>query len=82
MVTFKKLLEFNRSELDEIIKSKNLNNIKSFLEEWGLEIRDKKIYPKEIYNQIWKELYEYYDKFQLVKKILLNSAFFNLGAFN
>lgn len=73
-ITLNKLRTFEKSQLDKALKSKDKFMITSFLEEWGLCISNKKILPKPEYKKLWAEIYSYYDKKQLVKKILLNSA--------
>lgn len=74
-ITLNKLRSFEKKWLDKILETKDVFKIKEFLKEWGLEVKDKKIAPKEEYKNLWKDLYSYYDKKQLVKKINLNSAY-------
>lgn len=73
-ITLDDLKLFKKSELDNVLKTKDKNIILSFLNKFGLCIKDKKIYPMEEYKDIWLEIYKYFDKHQLVRKILLNSA--------
>jgi hypothetical protein len=73
-ITLNDLKLFKKSDLDSVLKEKDKNNIISFLNKFGLCIKDKKIYPKDEYKDIWNEAYKYFDKQQLIKKILLNSA--------
>lgn len=74
MLSLEKLKKFNKSDLDEIIKTKDKDKIQDFLTEWGLEQVDNKIMPNAENKLIWKNLYSHYDKRQLVTKISLNSA--------
>lgn len=75
MINFEKLRTFNINELKDLIKINDKHKLNIFLDSWGLQIKDKKIHPKEEYKNLWKELHRYYDKKQLVKKILLNSLY-------
>lgn len=43
--------------------------------EFGLEVRDGKLWVREQFVQEWKEAEEYWDKRQLVRKINLNSLY-------
>lgn len=81
-ITLSKLRRFEKQSLVEVLATKDKVAITEFLNEWGLTVTDKKIVPQEQYSRIWKELYGYYDKQQLVKKINLNSASTNPSAFN
>ena len=79
-ITLNKLRTFEKDTLDRVLKTKDKHKILQFLDEWGLIIENKKIYPKPEYKKVWEDAYSYYDKKQLVKKINLNSA--SIGAFN
>jgi len=74
-ITLNKLRTFDRSHLDKILKTKDKFRILKFLEEWGLCVTNKKIQPLDEYKQVWSDLYSYYDKLQLTRKIGLNSAY-------
>jgi DNA polymerase elongation subunit (family B) len=74
-ITFKDLLSFNRADLDQMISTQNVDMMRDYINTWGLEIIDKKLYPTKQYKKLWSDLFQYYDKQQLVKKILLNSAY-------
>ena len=80
-VTLGKLRTFEFNYLIKALETKDKFAIIKFLTEWGLEIKNKKIVPMEQYISIWKEIYQYWDKKQLVKKINLNSAL-TLSAFS
>lgn len=69
------LIEFKLSSVQEFISKKDRNGLHVYLKQFGLEIRDGKIVPKSEHMQEWKQLVEFYDKRQLVRKILLNSAY-------
>lgn len=73
-ITLNKLRTFENRFITKVLETKDKFIIQKFLEEWGLQIKDKKILPKPEYKKIWAELYDYWDKKQLVKKINLNSA--------
>jgi hypothetical protein len=60
------------------IKQKDTSSLVMLLKKYQLKIVDNKIVISD--DQI-KELYDYWDKRQLVRKILLNSALMR-GAFN
>lgn len=81
-ITLGKLRTFEYKWLTKILETKDKFAIKKFLDEWGLEVRDKKILPRHDCAKVWKDLYAYYDKLQLVKKINLNSALLENCAFN
>lgn len=72
-VTVDKIRAFKRSVLDDVIKTKDHNKILAAADEWGLEIRDGRLVPKQEYAKMWKEAQEFWDKKQLIKKINLNS---------
>jgi hypothetical protein len=73
-ITLNDLKLFKRTDLSEVLKTKDKNIILNFLNKFGLHIKNRKVLPKEEYKDIWAEVYKHYDKQQLVKKILLNSA--------
>ena len=75
-LTFEKLLTYKESLLSKVLATKDILLIKQFLDEWGLQIYDNKIRPMKEYIGLWNDLFSYFDKKQLVKKISLNSAFF------
>lgn len=60
------------NKLEELIKSRNSQEIASYIQEHGLIVDDNRI---KIDSDRGKELIEFYDKRQLVRKILLNSAY-------
>lgn len=60
------------NKLEELIKSRNSQEIASYIKEHGLIIDGNRV---KIDSNKGKELIEFYDKRQLVRKILLNSAY-------
>ena len=70
-ITLNKLRTFENKFINQIFKTKDKFIIQKFLDEWGLEIKDKKVIPKNEYKKLWSETYQYWDKKQLVKKINL-----------
>jgi DNA polymerase elongation subunit (family B) len=70
-----KLTEFKLTVLMDLISKNDRTGLHEYMNEFDLEIRDGKIVPKKESYQEWKLLSEYYDKRQLVRKILLNSAY-------
>lgn len=70
-----KLRTFNIGMLNEVLKSSDAEKIRSFLSEWGLTIINNKISPDEKYKPLWEIVHSNLDRRQLVRKILLNSAF-------
>lgn len=75
VITLQKLQSFNKSDLDQILESGSKEEIENFLFEWGLEIRNGQVKPKEEYSRVWMEVYGFYDKAQSVRKVGLNSAY-------
>ena len=71
MIDREKIQLFDKNILNEILGLKNPVLIKKHLDEYGLEIVDKKILPKEEYKDLYKDVQSYWDKKQLVKKINL-----------
>lgn len=69
------LQNFNLSVITEFIARKDKSGLEKYLHEYGLEIREGTILPKKEHDSDWETLHEYYDKRQLVRKILLNSAY-------
>lgn len=67
--------KFDFSYLDSLIESRNKEELQRYISEFGLEIRDKKIIPKVEHVDAWRLAADYWDKRQLVRKILLNSAY-------
>lgn len=70
-ITLNKLRTFEKKNLKKILETEDKFRILSFLNEWGLRVVNKKIIPKIEYKDLWEDLYSYYDKKQLVKKINL-----------
>ena len=79
MVTMKDLTNFRIDELKSVLSSGHKSEIINFLSKWGLTVKQGKICPSDESKTAWDDVYEYFDKKQLVRKISLNSAF--LGAF-
>ena len=75
MITLEFLRTFRQQNLTDILATKDVASIKTFLDDWGLCIKDKTVKPKPEYTDLWKDLFDYYDKKQLVTKISLNSAY-------
>lgn len=71
MIDRNKIQFFNKSVLNKILSLNDPVLIKEQLDEYGLEIVDKKILPKGEYKNLYKEAEQYWDKKQLVKKINL-----------
>lgn len=69
------LQEFNLSKVEEYIKNNDKNGLVEYISKFGLEIKNNKIQPSVSYIKQWNELHEFYDKRQLVKKIVLNSCY-------
>jgi hypothetical protein len=57
------------------LQSNDVSQIKNYLTRYGLEVRDDKIVPSNETRSLWKDYVDSIDKRQLVRKILLNSAF-------
>jgi DNA polymerase elongation subunit (family B) len=66
---------FDFKKLNELLDTGSKEEFNSFLTEWGLEVANGKVIPKDDWKKIWKDAEDYWDKNQLVKKILLNSAY-------
>ena len=79
MVTMKDLINFRIDDLKSVLSSGNKSEIINFLSKWGLTVKQGEICPSDESKTAWDDVYEYFDKKQLVRKISLNSAF--LGAF-
>ena len=73
------LMSFKIADLQQVLAAGVKEDILKFLTRWGLTIKTGKIVPAEDSKAAWGDVYEYFDKKQLVRKISLNSAF--LGAF-
>lgn len=69
------LHSFNLSKMQSYIDSRDSDGLKNYISEFGLEIRDGKILPTQHDLKQWKEYADFYDKRQLVRKILLNSTY-------
>ena len=78
-VTMSDLMSFKIADLQQVLAAGDKEDILKFLMRWGLVIKSGKIVPAEDSKAAWGDVYEYFDKKQLVRKISLNSAF--LGAF-
>jgi hypothetical protein len=78
-VTMADLMSFKMTDLQQVLAAGVKEDILKFLTCWGLTIKSGKIVPAEDSKAAWDDVYEYFDKKQLVRKISLNSAF--LGAF-
>ena len=78
-VTMADLMSFKMTDLQQVLAAGGKEDILKFLTRWGLAIKSGKIVPAEDSKAAWGDVYEYFDKKQLVRKISLNSAF--LGAF-
>ena len=74
-LTYNQVQEFKIKKLHELLATGKVELIKDFMFRWGLEVRDRKIYPKKEYIKYYKTAEEYWDKRQLVRKINLNSAY-------
>ena len=72
-------MSFKMADLQQVLAAGVKEDILKFLTRWGLAIKSGKIVPAEDAKAAWGDVYEYFDKKQLVRKISLNSAF--LGAF-
>ena len=72
-------MSFKMADLQQVLATGVKEDILQFLTRWGLTIKSGKIVPAEDSKAAWGDVYEYFDKKQLVRKISLNSAF--LGAF-
>ena len=64
-----KAQSLTRNQLDKILESKDPDKIRKDLSEFGLEIKNGKIFPKDEYKSLYVDARDYYDKQQLVKKI-------------
>ena len=78
-VTMADLMSFKMADLQQVLAAGVKEDILKFLTRWGLAIKSGKVVPAEDSKAAWGDVYEYFDKKQLVRKISLNSAF--LGAF-
>jgi hypothetical protein len=70
-----KIRNFRIQMLHDVLNTNDVEKIKSFLSEFGLVISNNKIIPDEKYKSLWKIVGDNRDRRQLVRKILLNSAF-------
>lgn len=66
--------DFNAKDLHEVIATKDSEKIKQYLDKYNLEIVGGMVKPIPASISDWKLTEEYFDKRQLVRKILLNSA--------
>lgn len=68
-------MEYDIVKLKSLIDQKNIPEIKNFIQEHNLIIKNGKIYPKDEDKAKIKEEYEFWDQRQYVRKILLNSLY-------
>lgn len=76
-LTLEKIRQFRLDMLDEVLSTKDPKNIISFMKEWGLVLENNKIVPDSKYKNLWEIVFGNWDRRQLVRKILLNSALIN-----
>lgn len=82
-VTMADLMSFKMADLQQVLAAGVKEDILKFLTRWGLVIKSGKIVPAEDSKAAWDDVYEYFDKKQLVRKISLNSAYgalLNMGS--
>jgi hypothetical protein len=65
-------MDIDVEHLKNLIKTKDAPALKQYMQRYGLEIRDNKIIAS--HTKV-KEFADYWDKRQLVRKTLLNSAY-------
>lgn len=75
MNLMKIILEYDTNKVNDFIQNKDKIGLVEYITGFGLEIRDRSIHPMEAYKSVWGLAMEYWDKRQLVKKILLNSTY-------
>jgi len=68
-------IDFDYSIVKNFIDLKKKEELINYINQFGLEIKYKKIIPKAEFISRWRETESYWDKRQLVRKILLNSAY-------
>jgi len=68
-------IDFDYSIVKNFIDLKQKEELINYINQFGLEIKYKKIIPKAEFISRWRETENYWDKRQLVRKILLNSAY-------
>lgn len=66
--------EFRHDELNDVLESNDIDEISQFLNRWGISVsHDGTLNP--INKEVWSTAEAYWDKQQLIKKILLNSLY-------
>lgn len=73
-ITKADIYDFNFAELANVLINQG-PALTNFLSDWGLEIVSGKVVPQQDNKHFWVNAEGYWDKKQLVKKILLNSAY-------
>jgi len=68
-------IDFDYSIVKNFIDLNQKEELINYINQFGLEIKYKKIIPKAEFISRWRETESYWDKRQLVRKILLNSAY-------
>lgn len=68
-------MEYNIEELEALIASENISELKAFMEKHNLEIKDNKIVPKIEAKEYFVKMAAFWDQRQLARKILLNSLY-------
>lgn len=66
--------DFNAKDLHAVIATKDADKISQYLTKYNLEVVGGMVKPIAAAITDWKLTEDYFDKRQLVRKILLNSA--------
>lgn len=67
--------EYDINVLKELIEKKDTQKLKEFMIENDLELDGEFIVPKKDIRSYFKKMYDFWDKRQLARKILLNSLY-------
>jgi DNA polymerase elongation subunit (family B) len=74
-ITLDYLKGFDITLLNKMVSVGDIDEIRRYMDKYGLCVTEGKIRPRSEYMDIWNKLQDYLDKRQLVRKILLNSAY-------
>lgn len=66
-------MSYDPNYLEDLISQENVDEIKSYMEQYDLILDGNKIIPKPDMIKAFKKEYEFLDKRQHIRKILLNS---------
>lgn len=68
-------MEYDVAELTRLVEANDVENLKIFMSEHDLEIKDNLIVPKKDNKEYFSKLAAFWDQRQLARKILLNSLY-------